>query len=138
MEHCSVALLKLSSTCLLQVSLWNYKVYYVYGFMLLVFLILAIVTACVTVVATYFLLNAENYHWKWTSFFSGASVGIYVGLYSIHFLLFKTKMSGFFQISFYLGYSLLACIAIGLMQGAIGHVAASVFCQHIYRQVKAD
>ncbi len=119
-------------------SLWNYKVYYVYGFMLLVFLILAIVTACVTVVATYFLLNAENYHWKWTSFFSGASVGIYVGLYSIHFLLFKTKMSGFFQISFYLGYSLLACIAIGLMQGAIGHFAASLFCQHIYRQVKAD
>ncbi|KAJ6820705.1 transmembrane 9 superfamily member 1 [Iris pallida] len=34
-------------------SVWNYKVYYVYGFMLLVFLILIIVTICVTIVGTY-------------------------------------------------------------------------------------
>ncbi|RLM69467.1 transmembrane 9 superfamily member 1 [Panicum miliaceum] len=31
-------------------SFWNYKVYYVYGFMLLVFVILIIVTICVTIV----------------------------------------------------------------------------------------
>ena len=44
-------------------SFWAYKIYYVYGFMLLVFLILAIVTVCVTIVCTYFLLNAEDYRW---------------------------------------------------------------------------
>lgn len=49
------------------------QVYYVYGFMLLVFFILVIVTVCVTIVGTYFLLNAENYHWQWTSFMSAAS-----------------------------------------------------------------
>jgi hypothetical protein len=32
--------------------------------MLLVFIILNIVTVCVTIVGTYFLLNAENYHWQ--------------------------------------------------------------------------
>ncbi|CAF1616990.1 unnamed protein product, partial [Didymodactylos carnosus] len=42
-------------------SFWAYKIYYVYGFMLLVFLILAVVTVCVTIVATYFMLNAEDY-----------------------------------------------------------------------------
>jgi len=31
--------------------------------MLLVFLILAVVTVCVTIVATYFLLNSEDYRW---------------------------------------------------------------------------
>jgi transmembrane 9 superfamily protein 3 len=31
--------------------------------MLLVFVILAIVTVCVTIVCTYFLLNAEDYRW---------------------------------------------------------------------------
>ena len=51
-------------------SIWNYKVYYVYGFFLLVFLILIIVTLCVTIVGTYFLLNAENYHWHWTAYSS--------------------------------------------------------------------
>lgn len=44
-------------------SFWAYKIYYVYGFMLLVFFILAIVTVCVTIVCTYFLLNAEDYRW---------------------------------------------------------------------------
>ena len=44
-------------------SFWAYKIYYVFGFMFLVFLILAIVTVCVTIVCTYFLLNAEDYRW---------------------------------------------------------------------------
>ncbi|RZC94146.1 hypothetical protein C5167_007826 [Papaver somniferum] len=66
-------------------SFWDYKVYYVFGFMLLVFLILVVVTVCVTIVWTYFLLNAENYHWQWTSFFSAASTAIYMYLYSIYY-----------------------------------------------------
>lgn len=52
------------------------QVYYVYGFMLLVFLILIVVTSCVTIVGTYFLLNAENYHWQWTAFASAASTAL--------------------------------------------------------------
>jgi transmembrane 9 superfamily protein 3 len=40
-------------------SFWAYKIYYVYGFMLLVFVILAIVTVCVTIVCCYLLLNSE-------------------------------------------------------------------------------
>lgn len=59
-------------------SFWAYKIYYVYGFMLLVFIILAIVTVCVTIVCAYFLLNAEDYRWQWTSFLAGASTAGYV------------------------------------------------------------
>lgn len=44
-------------------SFWAYKVYYVYGFTLLVIFILIVVTGCSTVVCTYFLLNAEDYRW---------------------------------------------------------------------------
>ena len=45
--------------------------------MLLVFLILIIVTICVTIVCTYFLLNAEDYRWQWTSFLAaGAATSI--------------------------------------------------------------
>lgn len=44
--------------------------------MLLVFIILAIVTVCVTIVGTYFLLNAENYHWQWTSFCAASSTSL--------------------------------------------------------------
>eukprot|EP00878_Enallax_costatus_P020814 GHUV01022014.1.p1 GENE.GHUV01022014.1~~GHUV01022014.1.p1 ORF type:complete len:431 (+),score=66.41 GHUV01022014.1:154-1446(+) len=119
-------------------SFWNYKVYYVYGFMLLVFLILLIVTACVTIVGTYFLLNAENYHWQWTSFGMAASTALYVFLYSVHYFVFKTHMTGFFQTCFYFGYTAIFCVGLALMCGALGFWAASAFIRTIYRNVKCD
>ncbi|CAB4298276.1 unnamed protein product [Prunus armeniaca] len=119
-------------------SFWNYKVYYVYGFMLLVFLILIIVTVCVTIVGTYFLLNAENYHWQWTSFFSAASTAVYVYLYSIYYYHAKTKMSGFFQTSFYFGYTLMFCLGLGILCGAVGYLGSNLFVRRIYRNIKCD
>jgi transmembrane 9 superfamily protein 3 len=117
-------------------SFWNYKVYYVYGFMLLVFVILIIVTICVTIVGTYFLLNAENYHWQWTSFLSAASTALYVYLYSIYYYHVKTKMSGFFQTSFYFGYTLMFCIGLGILCGAVGYLGSTLFVRRIYRNIK--
>ncbi|GLT32849.1 hypothetical protein SLA2020_074850 [Shorea laevis] len=119
-------------------SFWNYKVYYVYGFMLLVFIILIIVTICVTIVGTYFLLNAENYHWQWTSFFSAASTAFYVYLYSIYYYHVKTKMSGFFQTSFYFGYTLMLCLGLGILCGAVGYLGSKSFVRRIYRNIKCD
>eukprot|EP00882_Tetradesmus_deserticola_P012023 GHRQ01012733.1.p1 GENE.GHRQ01012733.1~~GHRQ01012733.1.p1 ORF type:complete len:241 (-),score=95.30 GHRQ01012733.1:656-1378(-) len=119
-------------------SFWNYKVYYVYGFMLLVFLILLIVTVCVTIVGTYFLLNAENYHWQWTSFGMAGSTAVYVFLYSVNYFLFKTHMTGFFQTCFYFGYTAMFCVGLGLMCGAVGYWGASAFVHRIYRNVKCD
>lgn len=150
---------------------------------------------CVTIVGTYFLLNAENYHWHWTAFSAGASTcelrapcwpacphaavpaglsaasystehpslfvalptrkphlpgaapgallcglqagslvvaritppvgcshhatlaasssqiaAIYVMLYSVHYFVVKTKMTGFFQTAFYFGYTAMFCL----------------------------
>ncbi|XP_073285940.1 transmembrane 9 superfamily member 1-like [Primulina huaijiensis] len=119
-------------------SFWNYKVYYVYGFMLLVFVILIIVTICVTIVGTYFLLNAENYHWQWTSFFSAASTALYVYLYSVYYYHVKTRMSGFFQTSFYFGYTLMFCLGLGILCGAVGYLGSRLFVRRIYRNIKCD
>ncbi|XP_058771809.1 transmembrane 9 superfamily member 1-like [Vicia villosa] len=119
-------------------SFWNYKVYYVYGFMLLVFLILIVVTVCVTIVGTYFLLNAENYNWQWTSFLSAASTGVYVYFYSIYYYYVKTKMSGFFQTSFYFGYTMMFCLGLGILCGAVGHLGSNLFVRRIYRNIKCD
>ncbi|GFH10849.1 transmembrane 9 superfamily member, partial [Haematococcus lacustris] len=119
-------------------SFWNYKVYFVYGFMLLVVLILLVVTMCVTIVGTYFLLNVENHKWHWTSFGMAASTSLYVFLYSVHYFVFKTKMTGFFQTSFYFGYTLMACQGLALVCGAVGYIGASTFVHRIYRNVKCD
>jgi transmembrane 9 superfamily protein 3 len=119
-------------------SFWAYKIYYVYGFMLLVFIILVIVTICVTIVCTYFLLNAEDYRWQWTSFLAGASAAGYVYIYSFYYFFFKTKMYGLFQTTFYFGYMALFSIALGIMCGTISYVGSSFFVRKIYSTVKID
>ena len=85
-------------------AFWSYKFYYVYGFMLLVYLILVMVTVCTTIVAVYFILNAENPHWLWMAMTSAGSTAAYVFLYSIFYFFFKTQMTGFLQVCFYFGY----------------------------------
>jgi len=119
-------------------SFWNYKFYYVFGFLGLVFGILIVVTICVTIVATYFVLNSENYNWHWLSFLASSSTSGYVFLYSIYYYHFKTKMSGLLQATYYFGYMSVVCLALGLMCGALGVAGASAFTRKIYSSIKVD
>ncbi len=54
--------------------------YYVFGFLLLVFVILAVTCAEITIVLCYFQLCAEDYHWWWRSFMTS-------GTYATHTLV---------------------------------------------------
>eukprot|EP00529_Nitzschia_sp_RCC80_P017022 CAMPEP_0113459044 /NCGR_PEP_ID=MMETSP0014_2-20120614/10241_1 /TAXON_ID=2857 /ORGANISM="Nitzschia sp." /LENGTH=652 /DNA_ID=CAMNT_0000350599 /DNA_START=23 /DNA_END=1981 /DNA_ORIENTATION=- /assembly_acc=CAM_ASM_000159 len=119
-------------------SLWNYKFYHVYGFLLGVYAILAIVVGMTSIIVVYFCLNAENYLWQWTAFGSGASTAGYVFLYGIYYFVFKTQMHGFLQTSFYFGYMALISINLGLLCGTMGHAAASKFVRAIFANVKVD
>mmetsp|Transcript_6218 Transcript_6218/g.9808 ORF Transcript_6218/g.9808 Transcript_6218/m.9808 type:complete len:604 (+) Transcript_6218:50-1861(+) len=119
-------------------SFWNYKFYYVYGFMLLVYIILSIVTICVTIVAVYFLLNAEDYRWPWISFMASSSTSVYVFLYSVYYFMFKTNMTGFLQTSYYFSYMMIFCLALGLMCGTIGATASMMFVKRIYQNLHVD
>jgi transmembrane 9 superfamily protein 3 len=119
-------------------SLWNYKFYHVYGFLLGVYAILTIVVGMTSIIVVYFCLNAENYLWQWTAFGSGASTAAYVFLYGIYYFLFKTQMHGFLQTCFYFGYMLLISINLALLCGTMGHAAASRFVRAIFQNVKVD
>jgi len=119
-------------------SFWAYKIYYVYGFMLLVAIILMIVTACVTIVATYFLLNAEDYRWRWSSFMAGGSVSVYVYLYAVYYYLFKTKMYGLFQSLFFFGYMAIFSVGLGILCGTVGYAFSASFIHKIYSRIKLD
>jgi transmembrane 9 superfamily protein 3 len=119
-------------------SLWNYKFYHVYGFLLGVYGILVIVVGMTSIIVVYFCLNAENYHWQWTAFASGASTAVYVFLYGIYYFFFKTQMHGALQTIFYFGYMTLLSVHIGLLCGTLGHGAASRFVRAIFQNVKVD
>jgi len=119
-------------------AFWQYKYYYVFGFSLIVYIILLIVTICVTIVSTYFLLNAEDYRWQWMSFLSGAMTAVYVYFYAIYYFFKKTKMSGFFQVSFYFGYMAMFCFGLALLTGAVGFLGAQFFVHRIFKMIHVD
>lgn len=119
-------------------ALWNYKVYHVYGFLFGMFGILAVVVSMTSIISTYFCLNAENYQWQWTSFFSGASTAMYVFLYGIYYFMMKTSMHGFFQTMHYFGYMLLISITMGMSCGTLGYFSSEKFVKTIFQNLKVD
>ena len=119
-------------------SLWNYKFYHVYGFLLGVYAILVLVVCMTTIIVVYFCLNSENYLWQWTAFYSGGSTALYVFLYSIYYFTFKTSMNGLVQTAFYFGYMFLISLVLGVLCGTLGHWAASKFVRTIFQNVKVD
>lgn len=119
-------------------SLWNYKIYHVYGFLLGVTGIMTIVVSMTTIIVVYFCLNAENYLWQWIALGSGGSIAGYVFLYGVYFFMFKTDMNGFLQTFYYFTYMGLIALNLGIVCGTIGHAAASKFVRTIFQNVKVD
>merc|ERR1712113_629821 len=120
-------------------AVWSHnKIYYVYGFMLAILLLLCLVIVCVSITCTYVLLNAEDYRWQWQSFICCSATSGYVFLYTVHYFYNSTQMSGFLQTVYYFGTSLNFCIGLGLFCGSLGFVGASKFVFLIYSNIKAE
>jgi len=119
-------------------SLWNYKFYHVYGFLLGVYAILCLVVCMTSIIVVYFCLNSENYMWQWTAFYSGGSTAAYVFVYSIYYFVCKTSQHGLVQTAFYFGYMALISLALGTLCGTLGHWAANLFVRKIFQNVKVD
>eukprot|EP00992_Anisonema_acinus_P014709 TRINITY_DN9419_c0_g1_i1.p1 TRINITY_DN9419_c0_g1~~TRINITY_DN9419_c0_g1_i1.p1 ORF type:complete len:578 (+),score=119.17 TRINITY_DN9419_c0_g1_i1:41-1774(+) len=120
------------------ISLWGHQLFTPYGILYLVFVILLMVTACITVSLTYLQLSMENHEWWWLSLISGGATSFFIFAYCFYFLYSESKMSGFMQISHYFGYMLLICYALFLMLGTVGFLCSLVFVMQIYRSIRAD
>ncbi|KYQ88887.1 hypothetical protein DLAC_10696 [Tieghemostelium lacteum] len=87
-------------------SVWGHSSYTLFGILCLVFCILVIVTACITVSLTYFQLSQEDHRWWWQSFINGGSTGIFIYIYSIFYYVYRSHMYGLLQSTFYFAYML--------------------------------
>ncbi|KAH6819250.1 Endomembrane protein 70 protein family [Perilla frutescens var. frutescens] len=120
-------------------SIWLGRFYYVFGFLLVVFLLLVIVCAEVSVVLTYMHLCVEDWMWWWKAFYASGSVALYVFLYSINYLVFDLQsLSGPVSATLYLGYSLIMAVAIMLSTGTIGFLTSFYFVHYLFSSVKID
>lgn len=120
-------------------SIWLGRFYYVFGFLLVVFLLLIIVCAEVSLVLTYMHLCVEDWRWWWKSFFASGSVALYVFLYSINYLVFDLQsLSGPVSAVLYIGYSLIMAFAVMLVTGTIGFLTSFYFVHYLFASVKID
>jgi transmembrane 9 superfamily protein 2/4 len=120
-------------------SIWMGRVYYVFGFLFVVLVLLVIVCAEVAVVLTYMHLCVEDHRWWWKAFFASGSVSLYVFLYSINYLVFDLhSLSGPVSAVLYVGYSLLMVIAILFATGTIGFLTSFYFVHYLFSSVKID
>ncbi|KAF5948575.1 hypothetical protein HYC85_014532 [Camellia sinensis] len=114
-------------------SIWLGRFYYVFGFLLLVFFLLVIVCAEVSVVLTYMHLCVEDWQWWWKAFYASGSVALYVFLYSINYLVFDLKsLSGPVSAILYTGYSLIMAIAVMMCTGTIGFLTSFYFVHYLF------
>jgi hypothetical protein len=118
-------------------SVWGSRIYSLYGILLLAFAMLLLVAATVTVLFTYFHLNAEDHRWWWRSFGSGGAVALFFYTYCIYFFL-QTGMSGFMQCAFFFLYSLVVAYALALLLGSVSFYATYYFVIYIYSRIKAE
>jgi len=118
-------------------SIWGHSYYGLYGILVVVFGLLLLVSASVTITITYFLLSVEDYRWWWNSFICGGSISFFIFGYSIIYW-YQSLMSGFLQGSFYFGYVALVCLSMFIMLGSVGFFGSLAFVKYIYSRLKLD
>jgi hypothetical protein len=119
-------------------SLYGHSPYQLYGILVLVFLILITVTACITVALVYFQLSMEDHRWWWSSFMLGGSPAFFIYSYAIFFWNYRSRMYGFLQGSFYFGYMFVICYFFFIMLGTVGWYASLVFIRKIFSALKTE
>lgn len=121
-------------------SIWQNEIFYFFGFLGAVFLILVLTCAEVSIVLTYLQLSKESYHWWWPAFISTASSGLYVFGYSLIFLFTQPGLEGIHVVStlIYTGYMLLGSFMFALGAGCIGFLSSFAFVRKIYASVHID
>jgi transmembrane 9 superfamily protein 2/4 len=119
-------------------SLWMDQFYYVFGFTLIVYLILIVTCAEVTVLLVYYQLCAENHRWWWYSFLSSGSVALYTLVYSIFWFKALEPSRMVMTYLLYFGYMFLISFSMLLVFGTVGSLTSLWFVRKIFGTIKVD
>jgi len=119
-------------------ALWGNEIYYVFGFLFVVFLILIVTCAEISIVMVYFQLCGEDYHWWWRAFLTSGSSACYLFLYSIFYFASSLEITNFISGLLFFGYTTIIGIVFFMVTGFIGFLASFIFVYKIYKAVPFD
>jgi len=117
-------------------SIWLHQIYYIFGFLSIVFIILIITCAEIAIVMCYFQLCSEDYHWWWRAYLTSGASAFYMFLYSIFYFFTKLQIQNFVSILLYFGYTTIMALFFFVLTGSIGFYACFYFVKGIYGAVK--
>ena len=80
-----------------------HQVYYIFGVLFVVFGILVVTCAEITLVLIYFQLCSEDYRWWWRAFFTSGSSALYLFLYSAFYFVTKLEITKLVSTLMYFG-----------------------------------
>ncbi|KAG0590097.1 hypothetical protein M758_1G070200 [Ceratodon purpureus] len=119
-------------------SIWLHQFYYIFGFLFLVFLILLVTCAEITIVLCYFQLCSEDYNWWWRAYLTSGSSAIYLFLYAGFYFFKNLEITKVVSGIMYFGYMGIISYAFFVLTGTIGFYACYWFVRVIYASVKID
>uniref|UniRef100_A0A4W4EZX3 Transmembrane 9 superfamily member n=1 Tax=Electrophorus electricus TaxID=8005 RepID=A0A4W4EZX3_ELEEL len=95
----------------------SHQMYYMFGFLFLVFIILVITCSEATILLCYFHLCAEDYHWQWRSFLTSGFTAAYFLVYAVHYFFSKLQITGLASTILYFGYTMIMALIFFLFTG---------------------
>ncbi|KAH7284311.1 hypothetical protein KP509_34G048200 [Ceratopteris richardii] len=119
-------------------SIWLQQFYYIFGFLFIVFLILVITCAEITIVLCYFQLCSEDYRWWWRSYFTSGFSAFYLFLYAAFYFFTKLEITKVVSGILYFSYMIIISYGFFVLTGTIGFYACFWFVRTIYASVKFD
>eukprot|EP00505_MAST-04D_sp_SCG-Rhode-Island_P001055 Stramenopile-MAST_4_protein_1055 len=119
-------------------SIWLDQYYYVFGFLMVVGLVLIVTCAEITIVMLYFQLCAEDYRWWWQAFQVSGSSGVFVFFYSAYYFYTQLSITRSTTTVLYFSYMGLISLTYYFATGVIGFFAMFYFNRKIFGAVKVD
>ncbi|XP_012452588.1 transmembrane 9 superfamily member 10 isoform X1 [Gossypium raimondii] len=123
---------------LILTSIWLHQFYYIFGFLFIVFVILIVTCAEITIVLCYFQLCSEDYRWWWRSYLTSGSSALYLFLYAAFYFFTKLDITKPVSGVLYFGYMLIVSYSFFVLTGTIGFYACFRFTRLIYSSVKIE
>ena len=85
------------------------------------------------IVSTFIMFEKGFYKWHWRSFLGPFSAAAFAFLYSVQFVLYQTRLSGFRETLVYCLYGLVLSVTYGMVCGSAGYISCALFVRAIFQ-----
>lgn len=116
-------------------SIWLHRYYFLFGLAFVVFIILIVTCAEITIVLIFFQICGENYHWWWKSIFIPGTTALYLLIFSLVYF-YWLHIDSFLMAIVYFEYMCMISFTTFLLTGSVGFISTLWFLRVLFRSIK--